>query len=60
MNNKLLELGILIFFIIALIFIACIWHIGWTREDILYEEYETLKNIPKNIQKLFKKIIMKE
>lgn len=60
MNNKLLELGILIFFIIALIFTACMWHIGWTREDILYEEYETLKSIPKNIQKLFKKIIMKE
>ena len=56
----LLELGILIFFIIGLISIAYIWHIGWTREDILYEEYETLKSIPKNIQKLFKKIIMKE
>ena len=55
----LLELGILIFFIIGLISFACIWHIGWTREDILYEEYETLKSIPKNIQKLFKKIIMK-
>lgn len=60
MNNKLLEFGILIFFIIAWIFFACMWHIGWTREDILYEEYETLKSIPKNIQKLFKKIIMKE
>lgn len=60
MNNKLLEFGILLFFIIACIFTACMWHIGWTREDILYEEYETLKSIPKNIQKLFKKIIMKE
>ena len=56
----LLELGILIFFIIGLISIAYIWHVGWTREDILYEEYETLKKKKKNIQKFFKKIIMKE
>lgn len=60
MSNILLELGILIFVTIGWISITCIWHIGWTREDILYEEYETLKSIPKNIQKLFKKIIMKE
>ena len=54
MNNILL-----ILVTIGWISIAYIWHIGWTREDVLYEEYETLKSIPKNIQKLFKKIIMK-